>query len=75
MKTRVKGFQAVLGLNKAHSEPMGRNLALEIEEQVNAFLDARPKVVVRELRLSAHAAPFDQVTTNYALFAMLLYEE
>jgi hypothetical protein len=75
MKPRVKGFQAVLGLNKSHSEPMGRNLALDIEEQVNAFLKAHPQIVVRELQLSAHAAPFDQGTTNYALFAILLYEE
>ena len=76
MKPRVKGFQTVLGLSKEHGDPGNRNLALEVEQQVNAFLGAHPTIVVRELRLAAHAAPFGaDHATNYALFAILLYEE
>jgi hypothetical protein len=75
MRVRVKGFQTVLGITKENAG-VERNLAGEIEEQVNRFLDEHPHIAIRELRLAAHAAdlPPDR-GANYGLFAMLLYEE
>jgi hypothetical protein len=69
---KVKLFQEVIGLSRGQGD--GKEFG-GIEKQINEFLASNPKIHVIDVKLTSHAAPVSDIVTNYALMALLLYNE
>ena len=70
---KVRAFQSILGINRESDG--NKDIAAELESKINKFLEDNPNIRVKDIKLAAHAAEVSNIATNYALFALVLYDD
>jgi Sporulation protein Cse60 len=71
MPTKVKLFQNILSVSP------GVDLKAEftLEKEINAFLSENPGIKLVDIKLSGSAAPVGERSSNYGLYALVIYEQ